>query len=202
LNKKTGLLILEFILLLCLLFGCMRPTEYKSTPMMSNSPSMSLSTSSPVAQTSDGIIAASFQDGPFQFDIELYHDSGFSKTPIMAWQYSDVSGTGLSISWVYHGQKIESPFFINWGTCKSTYSSEIFHSMEEGSNSISQRGIFLHEQGKVGDREVFAYEIVNGQSSYGGLICFTLQEAKSGFSLSDVVINELHSTRTDCTCGK
>jgi hypothetical protein len=152
-------------------------------------------------QPGTGPASASFQDGPFQFDLALYHDQVFSKTPEMAWQYSDISGTGTRISWVYHGPKVDGPSVVKWGTCESTLSSEIFPSLEEGTNSKRKGGIRLPEESRVGDREVFVYEIFNAQNSYGGLICFTLQESDSGFGLGKIMIEPLHSEQTDCHCG-
>ena len=97
---------------------------------------------------------AAFSEGPFDFEIFLYQDPGFSQNPTMTWMYSDLPGVGIHVSWTYEGSGINEPASVSWGICPDIASRETLPSIQGGDNSIREGGIVLPENIAAGSLQV------------------------------------------------
>ena len=131
---------------------------------------------------------AAFSEGPFDFEIFLYQDPGFSQNPTMTWMYSDIPGVGTRVSWIYHGTGINDPVAESWGICPDISPRTIVSGVKDGDNSIREGGILLPPNAAPGSLVQYVFKLETSQGTYGGVLSFLLAQGIQWLEPSKVTI--------------
>lgn len=142
------------------------------------------------------------QDGPFTFFVWLFQDPSFNPEPATTSLYSDLSGYGVYLFWVYQGPGLPGPV-TEWVGVEpnlqelNTYAN--LKANDQGGRSggvLLPGGFYIPGQSSPGDRLRLVIELVTGEGTYGAALPFTLQQAPQGWQPGEVgVALALEETR-------
>jgi|GEM_PF-2074171 len=142
-----------------------------------------------------------FQSGPFLFDFRIYRDPMFQQNPPMVWMYSDLTGIGSYVSWIYHGPEFQGPVVERWGLCPDIQPIAENPVLKDGDFGVREGGFVLPSK-QPGDRVWFVYELETPQGTFGGCLGFTLRQGDQGLEPADITIRPLNPEGQNCGCSE
>jgi hypothetical protein len=142
-----------------------------------------------------------FQSGPFLFDFRIYRDPVFQQNPPMVWMYSDLTGIGSYVSWIYHGPEFQGPVVERWGLCPDVQPIAENPVLRDGNFGVREGGFALPSR-QPGDRVWFVYELETPQGTFGGCFGFTLRQGDQGLEPADITIRPLNPEGQNCGCSE
>jgi hypothetical protein len=147
----------------------------------------------------DTIGGGTVENGPFFFDLRLFHDSSFNQQPVASSLYSDMNGIGSFMYWCYQGNKPSGPIETYWGTLPQLNQllQETYVSVQPGSCGGRTGGImlpggsFLSGESKAGDQVQVVLKVRTADGEFGATISFTLTQGSNGFEPIDISVKPL-----------
>jgi outer membrane lipoprotein-sorting protein len=135
-------------------------------------------------------------DGPFTFDLRLYHDPILSPdTTLGPWAYSDLPGIGVYADWGYHGPPLQGPITWRCGIEPqlSTVCGGAYRQLQSGDHAgRTGGGVSLPTdiplQDRIGDTVRWTMQIDTPEGAYGAMLRFTLRQGPNGLEPTDITV--------------